>query len=198
MCLAGRIEITSFIHNIIFHEAVGLDTWRLAPRIETNDQKEPQMSEITNLAEKLKSEGEKFASIFTGLTDEQWTAEVYTEGATWTIRNVLSHFVTSERALIKLFEQIRQGGAGSSEDFSIDRYNAAMQARTKELTPGELLEQYKTIRAESVAWTSGLSEADLEKQGRHPFLGQTTIREMIKMLYIHNLTHYRDMRKALK
>ncbi len=116
------------------------------------------MSEITNLAEKLKSEGEKFTSIFIGLTEEQWKTEVYTEGATWTIRNVLSHFVTSERALIKLFEQIRQGGAGSSEDFSIDRYNAAMQARTKELTPGELLEQYKTIRAESVAWTSGLSE----------------------------------------
>jgi len=26
----------------------------------------------------------------------------------------------------------------------------------------------------------------------------TTIREMIKMLYIHNLTHYRDMKKVLK
>jgi hypothetical protein len=155
------------------------------------------MSETTELAEKLKSEGEKFVSIFSGLVDEQWQMEIYTEGTTWTIRNVLSHFVTSERGLIKLFEQIRQGGAGSAEDFSIDRYNAAMQARTKELTPQELLEQYKTIRAESVAWTLGLSEDDLEKQGRHPFLGLTTIREMIKMLYIHNLTHYRDMKKVL-
>ena len=73
-----------------------------------------------------------------------------------------------------------------------------MQARTKDLTPQELLEQYKMIRAESVAWTSGLSEDDLEKQGRHPFLGMTTIREMIRMLYIHNLTHYRDMKKVIK
>ena len=156
------------------------------------------MSEISDLAEKLKSEGEKFVSIFTDLTDEQWQMEVYTEGATWTIRNVLSHFVTAERSLVKLFEQIRQGSEGVSEDFSIDRYNAAMQARTKEATPQELLEQYKTIRADSVAWTSGLSEADLEKQGRHPFLGVTTIREMIKLLYIHNLTHYRDMKKVLR
>jgi uncharacterized damage-inducible protein DinB len=155
------------------------------------------MSEVTELAEKLRSEGERFVSIFSSLTDEQWQAEVYTEGATWTIRNVLSHFVTSERGLIKLFEQIRQGGAGAADDFSIDRYNAAMQARTKELPPQELLEQYKTIRAESIAWTAGLSEEDLEKQGRHPFLGRTTIREMIKMLYIHNLTHYRDMKRAL-
>lgn len=156
------------------------------------------MSEVTELAEKLRSEGERFVSIFSGITDEQWQAEVYTEGATWTIRNVLSHFVTSERGLIKLFEQIRQGGAGAADDFSIDRYNAAMQARTRELNPQELLEQYKIIRAESVAWTAGLSEEDLEKQGRHPFLGSTTIREMIKMLYIHNLTHYRDMKRVLK
>jgi len=156
------------------------------------------MSEVTELAVKLKSEGEKVVSIFSNLTDEQWQFEVYTEGATWTIRNVLSHFVTSERGLLKLFEQIRQGGAGATDDFSIDRYNAAMQARTQELSTQELLKQYKSIRADAIAWTSGLSEADLEKQGRHPFLGITTIREMIKMLYIHNLTHSRDMKKVLR
>lgn len=156
------------------------------------------MSEITELAEKLKSEGEKFAAIFAGLSDDQWQTEVYTEGATWSIRNVLSHFVTSERGLIKLFEQIRQGGPGSAEEFSIDRYNASMQARTKDLTPQELLEQYISIRADSITWTSSLSETDLEIQGRHPFLGMTTIREMIKMLYLHNQLHYRDMKKALK
>ncbi|RPJ20687.1 MAG: DinB family protein [Chloroflexi bacterium] len=156
------------------------------------------MSEITELAEKLQSEGEKFVAIFTGLTDGQWQMEVYTEGSTWTIRNILAHFVTSERGLLKLFEKIRQGGEGAPDDFSIDRYNAAMQERTKQATPRELLEQYKAIRAEAAAWTSGLSESDLDKQGRHPFLGVTTIREMIKLLYIHNLTHYRDMKKALK
>jgi uncharacterized damage-inducible protein DinB len=156
------------------------------------------MSEITELAEKLKWEGEKSVAIFSGLTDDQWETEIYTEGTTWTIRNVLSHFVTSERGLIKLFEQIRQGGAGAADDFSIDRYNAAMQERTKGATPQQLIEQYKEVRANSIQWVSGLNEAELEITGRHPFLGQTEIREMIKMLYIHNLTHFRDMKKALK
>jgi hypothetical protein len=156
------------------------------------------MSETTELAEKLKAEGEKFFSIFSGFSEDQWQTEVYTEGDTWTIRNILSHFVTSERGLLKLFEKIRQGDAGTPDDFSIDRYNAAMQARTQALTPHELLEQYKAIRTESVAWTSGLTEDDLQKRGRHPFLGITTIREMLKMLYIHNLNHYRDMKKVLK
>jgi hypothetical protein len=156
------------------------------------------MSELTDLADKLKSEGERFATLFAGLTEQQWQSEVYTEGETWTIRNVLAHFVTSERGLLKLFERIRTTGEGSAEDFSIDRYNAAQQQKTRELKPQELLEQYKAIRSDAVGWTLSLSESDLEKVGRHPFLGMTTLREMIKMLYIHNLTHYRDMKKVLK
>ena len=156
------------------------------------------MSEITQLAEKLKSEGDKISSVFSALADEQWDQEVYTEGTTWTIRNILSHFVTSERGLLKLFKKIRQGGEGSPDDFSIDRYNAAMQERMREATPQELLEQYKEVRSHAIAWVSSLNEAELEITGRHPFLGQTMIRDMIKMLYIHNLDHYRDMKKALK
>lgn len=156
------------------------------------------MSELNELADKLKSEGEKFFALFAGLTDDQWSAKVYTEGETWTIRNVLAHFVTSERGLVKLFEQIRLGGAGASDDFSIDRYNASQQEKTKDLPPQELLEQYKEVRDTSIAWTLSLSELDLEKQGKHPFLGMTSLREMIKMLYLHNQIHYRDMKKVLR
>lgn len=155
------------------------------------------MSEITELAEKLRSEGEKFVDIFSRLTDELWKTEVYTEGELWTIRNVLAHFVTSERGLVKIFEQIRQGGSGVGDDFSIHRYNAGQQQKTKELTPLELLEQYKEVRANTVTWVSGLKDEELEIQGRHPFLNVTTLREMVKMLYIHNQVHYRDMKKAL-
>lgn len=156
------------------------------------------MSETAELAEKLKSEGERMVAFFSTLTDDQWQAEVYTEGTTWTIRNVLSHYVTSERGLVKLFEQIRQGGGGVTDEFSIDRYNAAQQEKTKELSPAELVEQYKAVRAESIAWVQGLKDEELEIQGRHPFLGQTVIREMVRMLYMHNQLHYRDVKRALK
>jgi hypothetical protein len=156
------------------------------------------MSELNDLADKLRSEGEKFFILFAGLTDDQWQMDVYTEGETWTIRNVLSHFVTSERGLVKLFERIRLTGEGAADDFSIDRYNASQQAKTKDLSSQELLEQYKAIRADSIAWTLSLEESDLEKKGRHPFLGMTTLREMIKMLYLHNQIHYRDMKKVLR
>ncbi|HMU94022.1 MAG TPA: DinB family protein [Anaerolineales bacterium] len=156
------------------------------------------MSETTELAEKLKTEGEKYIEFFSGMNESLWQQEVYTEGEMWTVRNVLSHFVTSERGLVKLFEQIRQGGTGAADDFSIDRYNASQQAKTKDLSPSELLEQYKEVRANSVKWVSGLKDEELEIKGRHPFLGETVLREMVKMLYIHNQLHFRDLKKALK
>jgi uncharacterized damage-inducible protein DinB len=156
------------------------------------------MSETAELAQKLKSEGEKFAAFFGDLTEDQWKKEVYTEGSVWTIRNILSHLMTSERAFIKLFESIRQGGGGVADDFVADRYNASQQEKTKELEPNELLDQYKVMRVRMIEWVSGISDLDLEKTGRHPALGITTLREMIKMVYIHNQTHYRDLRRVLK
>lgn len=150
------------------------------------------------LAERLKKEGEKVSAFFDGLTNEQWQTEVYTEGDTWTIRNILAHFVTSERGLLKLFEQVRQGGLGASEDFSIDHYNARQQEKTKDMPVSELLEQFSKVRAETVAWTSDLSQDELAIEGRHPFLGQVTLVEMLKMIYLHNQLHFRDIRKLVK
>ncbi len=155
------------------------------------------MSEAVQLAEKLRSEGEKFSEFFRGLTDAQWSLRVYTEGSVWTVRSVLAHLMTAERAFLKLFEEIRLGGQGASEDFVVDRYNARQQEKTQALTPDQLQEQYREMRAAMVAWVTGIKDPELEIRGRHPFLGVTTLREMIKLVYIHNQTHYRDIRRAL-
>lgn len=149
------------------------------------------------LAERLKKEGEKVVAYFSALTDDQWNTDVYTEGDIWKIRNVLAHFVTSERGLLKLFEQIRVGGLGATEDFSIDHYNARQQQKTKDMTSQELLEQFIEVRANAVEWVSGLSTDELSIEGRHPFLGQVPLVEMIKMLYLHNQIHFRDFRKLV-
>ena len=156
------------------------------------------MSETNELADKLRLEGEKIYKFFKGLTDMQWAIEVYTENEVWTIRNILAHLMTAERGFVSLFEDILQGGIGVGEDFVIDRFNAGQQKRTKEINPDELLEQYKIIREKMIQFVAGIEDSDLEKVGRHPFLGLTTLREMIKMIYIHNQIHFRDIKKVLK
>ena len=150
------------------------------------------------LAERLKKEGGKVVTYFSILTDEQWGTEVYTEGETWTVRNVLAHFVTSERGLHKLFDSVLKGGLGASDEFSIDRYNARQQEKTKDLTPAELLEQFADVRADLVEWVSMRSQEDLAIEGRHPYMGQVNLGEMLKMIYLHNQIHFREFRKLVE
>ena len=146
------------------------------------------------LAKRLRSEGEKMTAFFTELSDADWNQTVYTEGETWTIRNVLVHFVTAEQGFLKLFPEIVAGGEGASEDFDIDRYNARQQERAQELSIEKLLLQYQDVREKMATWVESLSADDLAKEGRHPFLGKTTVEEMVKLVYRHNQIHYRDMR----
>jgi uncharacterized protein (TIGR03083 family) len=156
------------------------------------------MQESAALAEKLREEGRKLADFLSGLGEHEWTIEVYTEGARWTVRSILAHLMTAERSFLPLFERIRSGGPGVAEDFSVDRYNARQQEKTRELDPQALLEAYRSTRDEMIALVQGFSAEELEKSGRHPFLGVTTLREMVKLVYVHNQTHYRDVRRALK
>jgi len=145
-------------------------------------------------AERLRAEGERIAAYFAALTGDQWEQVVYTEGAEWKVRDVLAHFVSVEKSILKLFENIRSGGGGASEDFSVDRFNVSQVSKLADTSPADLLVQFKEARAGMIAWVSDLSESDLQKTGRHPFLGVTALGEMIKMVYRHNQIHLRDMR----
>jgi hypothetical protein len=149
------------------------------------------------LSNRLRVEGEKTIAFFKALPKNQWKLSVYTEGTVWKVRDVLAHFVTTERGFLQLFEDIVAGGSGVQEDFDIDRYNAGQQKKTQVFTAEELLAQFVAVREEMASMISLMSESDLQKQGRHPFLGITSLGEMAKMVYRHNQIHYRDIRKLL-
>lgn len=156
------------------------------------------MSESGALADKLRAEGEKIVRFMASLDDRQWNIEVYTEGSVWTVQGVFGHLLAAERAFVKLFSRIKEGGAGVSDDFDIDRYNAAQQRRTTGLAPTALIEQFRASREQMVMFVYGLGELDLETKGRHPYLGIVPLRDMVKMVYVHNHAHLRDVQKALR
>jgi hypothetical protein len=149
------------------------------------------------LTERLRAEGEKTVIFFRSLSAEQWEQTVYTEGSIWRIREVLAHYMTAEKGFLGLFRDILNGGPGIQQDFDIDRFNASQQKKVKGLSNGQLIEQFIKVRAEMVALVSGLSVSDLQNKGRHPFLEEATLEDMIKMVYRHNQIHYRDIRKLI-
>lgn len=149
-----------------------------------------------DLAQKLCDEGEKVTAFFEGLGEEDWETTVYADGEVWTLHHLLRHFVSAEVSMVQLVGAIVAGGSGSPEDFDIDRFNQRKVAQLAGHSTTALLAQLREARAATVAFVQKLAPEDLQKSGRHPFLGVTTVEEILKLMYRHQQIHLRDVRKA--
>ena len=150
-----------------------------------------------HLAERLAEEGEKTLTFFDSLTSDQWTIVIYTDGMTWSIREVLCHFAVSEGSFGRLLENIIAGGEGAPEDFNIDAYNQRKVAQLDHASLEQLKNSYRLARSNNVNIVSNLRPDDLERRGRHPYLGVAPVADIIKLIYRHNQIHIRDVRKFL-
>jgi hypothetical protein len=150
------------------------------------------------LADKLAKEGEKSAEFFGGLADEDWGVRVYDDGAGWDARTILIHLAETEEDIPQLMRSILSGGEGVEAGFDIDEYNARRVGATQDDRPAAWLARFVERRSATATFVAGLSGADLQRRGRHPFLGETEIVEMIRLMYLHAQMHQRDIRRALR
>lgn len=150
------------------------------------------------LSERLLQEGEKSIAFFQALSPEQLCIKVYSDGSCWTPHQVLAHFATAEHSLYRLIENVAAGGAGSPEDFDVNLYNERKVKEYGGKSLPELTEQFRQNRQKTASFVANLNQEDLQRQGRHPFLGVTSLAEIIKIIYRHNQIHQREIRQELE
>mgnify|MGYP000480603272 CR=1 FL=1 len=149
------------------------------------------------LAERLQVEGERTLAFFNAFSAAEWEKPIYADGGHWNARQILAHLVAAERALQELMKNVLQGGEGAPAAFDLDSYNEEQVEQLSDCSAPALLEEFSQSRRQSVDFVAGLQAQDLEKQGRHPFLGMAPLAEMIKLMYRHTQIHQRDIRKSL-
>ncbi len=137
-------------------------------------------------------------SFFRSLSDDQLRAQVYADGAKWTVKQVLAHFITIERSMQKLFKNILSGGPGSPEDFDVDRFNLTQPKKLDGFTVEELIEQFKSVREDTIDIVKGMTGQDFMREGRHPFHGHGKLERFIVWAYEHVDIHEDDIRKGLQ
>ncbi len=150
------------------------------------------------LAQRLREEGQQTVAFFEAIPPDQWERQVYTDGESWSIRQILAHIAQSEDGIYRMVAHIVSGGEGVPEDFDLDRYNQHKVQQAQDQSPSDLIAMFSERRAVTVRWVSALSEEDLQKTGRHPWLGESQIADMLKLMYRHVQLHQRDIRKLLK
>ena len=152
------------------------------------------MSERVNeLVSRLRKGATKTVEILSSLTDDQWKTVLYKEPYLWTLRDLVAHFFSSEVGLLRIMQDIAANGPGAPEGFNYNEFNAQEQARLAGLPPRQLLADLATAREATIAWVAGLSDADLDRVGHHPALGQINLETFITAIYGHQLMHMRDL-----
>lgn len=150
------------------------------------------------LANRLVKEGEKTTLFFSQIPEEILEKSLYSEGASWTVHQVIVHLIEAEDSLPRLFKYIVEGGGGVSQDFDLNRYNEGAVKILKDLHLEELAKIFIERRNLAVEFVQGLSDEDLNKEGFHPFLGQAPVKDMIRLFYLHAQIHMRDIRKLIE
>jgi len=135
----------------------------------------------------------KTLGVLGSLGGDQWQAAVYEEPYPWTARDLLAHFLSSEAALLELAQNVAAGGPGVPEDYDYDGFNAQEQKRLAGHSPQALLAELAAARKSTVEWVGTLADADLDRMGGHPALGQVSLETMLTAIYGHQLLHMRDL-----
>ena len=152
---------------------------------------------LQELLTKLERGQRKTSEMMRKLTPGEWNQVVYDEPSPWSPRNLLAHFLSSERELLRLCQDVAGDGPGAPEGFDYNSFNAEEQTHHQYLLPEQLLEQLEAARAQTLGWLRTVEESQLDRIGRHPALGEVSLETMILAIYGHVLMHMRDLQSKL-
>lgn len=154
------------------------------------------MHDPQKLTQQLLKNGKRTVSFFSGLDESTWQKQVYADGQAWTVKQLFTHIVETEYEIPLLVKQILNGQQGVPQGFDIDRHNLHQVKKAGDLAVGELLDKFQTRREATIKLVAGMRSGELSQRGRHPFLGETEIFEMLRLMALHIQIHIRDVRKA--
>ncbi len=148
---------------------------------------------IQELFRKLERNKSLVLRTFANVQPGGWETAVHDKPGAWTLRELLAHFVSSERMLLKLSKDVAGGGRGAPPGFDYDKFNKDEQETFRSYKPQELLKLFGEARDATLAWMGGLVEGALDRKGNHPTLGEVTLEDLLSAIHGHILLHIREL-----
>ena len=119
--------------------------------------------------------------------DDAWTDTPDVEGG-WRPRDVVGHLISAElNNYLARAERILESGTAVPFD-TFDRFQHV--GRDVGASLDELLDRFEQLRGENLRRLAELvTEADLDRTGMHPVLGEVTVRQLLSTWAVHDLDH---------
>lgn len=130
-----------------------------------------------------------------GLPDAWITANE--GGDTWSVFDVVGHLTHADRTnwLPRARTILDHGTSQAFADF--DRIGQVEASRGKSLA--HLLDEFSAVRTASVDTLAALrlTDADMDRRGRHPALGDVTLRQLLATWVVHDLDHLMQIARVI-
>ena len=134
--------------------------------------------------------------VLLGDLDGDWI--IHNEGPeTFSPFDVMGHLIHGEktdwRPRIQLIIE-----HGNTKTFPLfDRF--AMYEESKGKTINRLLQEFEDLRNENISWLRSLSitDAELDKKGMHPQLGEVSLKNLLATWVVHDLTHIAQITRVM-
>lgn len=134
-------------------------------------------------------------TLLAGLSDE-WI--MGNEGPeTFSPYDVVGHLIHGEKTdWTERTKKILEHGLSKPFD-PYDRF--AQYELSKGKTLQQLLDEFAALRKKNIEWMKSLklTEADFDKKGMHPVLGEVTMRQLLSTWVIHDLTHIAQLGRVM-
>lgn len=111
--------------------------------------------------------------------------------------DVVGHLIYGEKTdWVVRAKIILQHGINKPFD-PYDRFAQYEESKGKNLQ--QLLDEFEATRKENVAWLQSiqLTEDDLKRKGKHPVLGEVTLRNLLSTWVVHDLTHLAQITRVM-
>jgi hypothetical protein len=132
------------------------------------------------------------------LTPEQWQTPVPSdEGAEWKARDVLAHIAVSESGQLGQITRVLGGGQGVPDDFDLNRFNRRSVQKQAETSVDDLLATIERDFAKVLEALDAVSEADLDKAGRHARGDSLTVAQFFHRVTEHRRQHAEEIARSL-
>lgn len=116
---------------------------------------------------------------------------------TWSPYDIVGHLIYGEKTDWMVRAQIILNNNQEITFKPFDRFAQFTESKNKSLT--ELLEEFKTLRAENIQQLKALSinNAHLNLKGVHPEFGEVTLEQLISTWVVHDLGHLAQISRVM-
>ncbi len=149
------------------------------------------------IKDQLNHTREEVLEVVGKLSPADWEKPVQAEDSHWTMQQMMLHIAPAEVGQIKTATAIIAGQSTVSDDFDLARYNRRQIEKNAAKLPPEILFGMAESRQKLFALIDEVTEADLDKRGKHGLGDVITLEQLFYRIGEHEAEHAATMKAAL-